>query len=645
MMFRSKGKFALSMSRLTIVGSLIWLLLMGCNSTPATPEATSEFEAVAPDSSNVDVAGIAPNGTELGKVDPMLVRIAANHVARTAESEAAPNWLMAHTALGPVVRFLMRPDIDSPAYAEFEVLVDDRPAGYIIVSTGEHDYPIPEWTSEGIRLTDQLLAQTPDIATFYKIDALAYVGEGPKGEFAAWLGNMPPHIEGMSMDALDKPQMTEISFTADDQEVGDPREVSEEDVPHTLNIVGENADLYELGDWESWDELKANYTKSYEVLLEGLRRNAAAEWEIMHSMESDGEGIPLIRTGAESEGLPLIRPMIVPLLDPATKVDLGEAERYVAVETDLGSTFPHLKLSGKTVGSFMISLNYPNGEKLALTFFTYDPATIGSLDFGIASPGGNVRMRPELNPLPSTNPVVYKAADGINDLVDYTQFKVVVDDVFGGQCWTGCGATGWAMLFGWADRQADAGNPYWASRWGIYRKNGGTGTNAVAPKSIFVQEISPGVWQLHGGIVNITKELRSDIGTWCVLPFSDSGATWPARMADARFYLEKRTVTDLYVNRNDAGVSEAGLRDIVIAEIKNHSTPAVIGVGWLEHYPMAYAYKYSWYVNSQNQVVKYKHQFRVINGWGGIKDADGNIVSSNIKWISADTWFAGRIEP
>jgi hypothetical protein len=93
---------------------------------------------------------------------------------------------------------------------------------------------------------------------------------------------------------------------------------------------------------------------------------------------------------------------------------------------------------------------------------------------------------------------------------------------------------------------------------------------------------------------------------------------------------------------NSIGWHEDGIRDRVIDSIVNRHTPAVIGTGWLSHYPMAFGY--AW----QNRVIHHSFLFwswdevvtdrcfYVNEGWGGGGSGD---------WVEASTWFAGQIFP
>lgn len=193
-------------------------------------------------------------------------------------------------------------------------------------------------------------------------------------------------------------------------------------------------------------------------------------------------------------------------------------------------------------------------------------------------------------------------------------------------CAVGCGPVAWAMLFGWGDRQAEVGgNAYWAPRNGLYRENGGRGANAVAPIA------------MDNGVRNIIRELNGQVGTFC---WSGSGATPPWSMDGSWRYLSGRSYTQQVCHWNSIGWCEDGLRNRAIASIRDRRTPAIIGTGWLSHYPLAFGY--AW----QRRVIRrcfifcwddevYDRCFYVNQGWGGA----GN------EWVQAETWFSGEIYP
>lgn len=194
-------------------------------------------------------------------------------------------------------------------------------------------------------------------------------------------------------------------------------------------------------------------------------------------------------------------------------------------------------------------------------------------------------------------------------------------------CAVGCGPTAWAMLFGWGDYQSAHGNAYWAPRWGLYRQNGGRGADAVAPLA------------QDGGVENMIRELNGEVHTFCAF---GSGATCPWDMPGAWTYLNGRTGTSGRADWNSVGICQDWLRDRVIDSIVNRHTPAVIGTGWLSHYPLAFGYawqtrtvrhSFAWW--SWDETVT-DRCFYVNEGWGGGGAGD---------WVDASTWFAGQIYP
>lgn len=212
----------------------------------------------------------------------------------------------------------------------------------------------------------------------------------------------------------------------------------------------------------------------------------------------------------------------------------------------------------------------------------------------------------------------YWAAGGHAAQPRYNQFQH-------GDCMVGCGPVAWAMVFGWADRQAATGSPYWSGRWGIYRQDGRRGSDALAP-------IYPDV-----GTGNVIREIRGQVGTFCSF---GSGATVPWSMGEAWQYLSGRTGAWLQTHWNSAGVHDRWLADWAANSIIHRGTPAIIGTGWLNHYPVAYGYgverrvvrKCFWWCWDE---VEYHRYFYVNQGWGG----HGN------EWVAASTWFAGSVFP
>ena len=208
----------------------------------------------------------------------------------------------------------------------------------------------------------------------------------------------------------------------------------------------------------------------------------------------------------------------------------------------------------------------------------------------------------------------------------YTGAQPAYDQYEWGGCQVGCGPVAMTMMFLWADRQAGTGNAYWAPRNGLYRQNGGRGADAVAPLN------------QDQGVRNVIQEIHGDVGTFCIF---DNGATFPWDMGGSWQYLNGRTYTRLQCDWDSFGIDEDGLRDKAISSIRDRQTPAVIGTGWLSHYPLAFGYAWQQvtvrycfiFCWTETEIAAY---FYVNEGWGGGGAGD---------WVDASTWFTGQIFP
>jgi hypothetical protein len=197
------------------------------------------------------------------------------------------------------------------------------------------------------------------------------------------------------------------------------------------------------------------------------------------------------------------------------------------------------------------------------------------------------------------------------------------------------------MLFGWADAKSvypPVTGQTW-KRWNIYRAGGNNTGSAVSPD---VGTVPGGVAHntiYAGNEENAVRYIRSQVDTFCA---GSSGATAPWDMDDARYYLSYvGTGTGLTESHNVVGYHEDRLKNYARNEIATNRRPVVIGTGWLTHYPLAWQYRYrtrpedwdeGWFDGDD---VVYEEQFYVNSGWGGTGNG----------WVSAGTWFAGRINP
>lgn len=545
---------------------------------------------------------------------------------------SASGWRFA--TLGRKVTNLYRPDLAEVAYYEIEVVNNlGEKAGYIILSAGMHDNPVVGWSDKDVSVAQELL-QTAERnggipAKVFRLDEFSYVVEDENGRNIGQTKNMPLKISGQSMDWLDQDVQPATAQSFTEQTDSDDRESTTQQLRRSPN----SEDQYQLGFWESWDELKNNYQETYAVLLESVRRQAVDDWKVEAALEMYGEGLfpnDIAFFATRLEGNPSIR-----VLRGNGALFRFSTEKQEGISTSIRVDV------GRTVEQEMpIEILVSEGEKSQIIKFTLLPE---SLRRTAGLRNGNVVNAKVLETNVGEKSLVDSSnlssawygfgtgpwgswytywAGHHNDQRLYDQINPNVSPNTS-NCASGCGATAWAMLFGWGDHRAAEDDPTWRGRWGIYRQNGGTGANAAAPLN------------QDAGIDNITWEIRNQILTFC--GFNQLGATYPASMGFAFLYLLPRTGTTLSTNYNPLGFPLAPLRDIAKHSIINRDVPAIIGTGFFSHYPLAYGYRVrSRYINMGFwRITDYDHEFYVNMGWGG---------SSN-GWVNGKTWFVGQIYP
>jgi hypothetical protein len=573
-----------------------------------------------------DPAGLeAPSQSQQGLSVPLervprdIHRRAAQLLEDVRGSESAPKWRDA--TLAPEVRMLYRPDVVGVAYYEFRVLSNREPMGYIIASSGAHDFPIAHWNFEGPTLTDTLARQAgTEVATFYKVDSLTYVAEGSRGELLASLGELPARIVGQELAWLDKPiEPTDVNWVLD-RVPADDREAELASRFKVLTGPSQPAPIRMAG-WTSWQELKERYRESYGTLAESLRRQAAQEWETESLARESGEGLVVGRSfelamlyaqpqfRLSGEGASMVRAELVDTAPGRQMLVLTPYEAKPGVELPVS-----------------VDIAYGNGSTESLRFVLLAREDVGSQEGGKTAAMGTRSSESvawaDVGAMGSWSSWVTSFAGSHTDQRLYQQMSAGTGPNTS-SCASGCGGTAWAMLFGWGDVKASQGHAVWSKRWGLYRQNGGTGSDAVAPLN------------QDTGVRNMTWEIRNQIGTWCA---GSSGPTFPWDMDQSSAYLNKRTAATVSTHYNVFGVHEDRLRNKARDSIRDRHVPAIIGTGWLNHYPLAYGYRvrsrtvkkcFIWCWNE----TEYQRQFYVNQGWGG---------SSN-GWVNASTWFAGQL--
>lgn len=326
----------------------------------------------------------------ISKVPKDIWRIAAEHLeaVRDEVNETGAN----QAYLGDEVCPIYRPDMTDVAYYEFEVLgtgrtrrvittTDDmrlpdisagtsraglqRAArGFIIASTGKHDFPIAHFSLEHPPISVQLEADAErsnkKIAKIFKLDALSYVAEDSRGNLISQIGNLPI-IPKSFPDNIDR-YRDSISRT-----VLSAGAVSDERVSRRrrgLKKTGLRPQHLELIPDVTWHSLKSEYKRRLEVQLADLEQNARNAWEIQSLVKKYGEGV----LAGEPQNIALLRPA-------ASAEIVGDGADIVKMKLiDRGDGPPSLELRIDDFPfdretNFKIHIHYDDGTKEELDFF------------------------------------------------------------------------------------------------------------------------------------------------------------------------------------------------------------------------------------------------------------------------------------
>lgn len=533
--------------------------------------------------------------------------------------------------LGDSVVPLYRPDIDGVAYYEFHLFdQEDKPSGYIIVTNGRHDHPIPNWNFEGSPLTTllkQRAAENGDEATrFYKLDTLFYVAEDQKGREVSFLGNRIAGIKGLEEDMLDKNGIVSAyTGTHDDPDFEKAEDANAGSFEQRLQIDGDVVE-FEFFGWEDWRDLKKDFAKAFSVQLGVLRENAARNWEIDDRAEESGEGL---RIGQRYP---------VAILHPLQDWYLSDSKVTEFVDFSVEDRGDH-----PSVIWLDVKKAPERGEVVFDLELAYANELTEKLRFAVVADSA---VEPDSNGAIVASSMATASSSDWNAWTDYwaknraipsgsAHFQQRLYDQFPhsfdgeDSCPVGCGPVAWAMLFGWGDWQAEIFNPSWSGRWGLYREDGGVSTaNAIAPRE-------PDGTTEEEGIRNMIKELNVHLETSCTF---GGGLTTPWNMPKAHKYLSGRTYTRIRTDYSRILIKWDSLRVKVRDIIRDRGNPALIGIGFAPaHYCLAYGYR--WRSRTVKKALglwestEYQREFYANMGYGGYQNG----------WISAETWFAGEI--
>ena len=414
--------------------------------------------------------------------------------------------------------------------------------GFILVSLTEDLGPVVDFSTEGLTRTECLRKEAKSSAVLImRYDDSFMVAENEKGQLLARTGPMPVHYPSdQCLQYLDKG----FEGEADEQGERPP------DPP----------DLKPLP-YESYEAFKKDYVESefFEQARKRQREEAAPEWDVFLGRFPEGITVlldqpTLILKGLQIEAFTLEDPRLA-------KIQI-QREGLLVTGAQVGSSLLHVTLADGTKADYILVVSQPGALSAE------QPSGWSSWTYFWAGNWGDQRR--------------------------YTQ-------EWGTYCWSGCGATAWAMDYGWFDHKGYC-----------------NAIDGVAPLY--------NNWAVRNCIWYIVPR----IGTWCS---GSSGATNPWDMYKGYKWAQSRG-HGYYVSWawTLPCLSWSTCREKARDSIRDLGRPAIIGIGCTgAHYPLAYGYawqKYTW----AGITWSYNRWFKCNMGWGG----------SSPQWKKANVWYGQK---
>ena len=611
---------------------------------------------------------------------------------------------------------IFEPGITGPAYYEY-ALVDDNgdPRGYILLSTGEHDFPVPVAALGGAAPSQQLeeLADRADLKVF-RLGHDAFVAEADGAKVAELGGGGTGRLVGFDPAWLELPHSASAGSTR-----WDPQGGLVESPPSVGSTI-------HFEPWKDWPTQRDGYADNHDPLLTIRARNAQRHWDTEKMLAAHGEAlqpgdfrdVPLLArggarwkvSGAGADHVSVERVQRPLQGDTVLRVSVNDADPDAVEGVTIALAYAgtarateaiHLSVYAGPVANAPETVVVPGSTRQAkqcgqMAFRTFWKTYLHAHDGGgreltgrgrwigdyelfrvgnagpgavslrthdgkyvtaIGGGGGAIRAtatsvgaRETFFLVPSrdgqrfgiktgTGHYLISRPDGSIDsnstnFAGWEQFTLERCEpkrsrsVYAGahwwdawkkvrkygqipahhgpsnsQCASGCGATAWGMLFGFHDVLADKRDPRWRNHWGIYRRNGGRGRNAVAPQYMWpVHGGQLSGWnrhanEMHTGVANMVWEISRKMNDWALAGCSHNGQKWtaPMIMGRAHKYLRGRANVRLFSDYDGVGnMTEEG-RNKAGAVIRDLKQPVVIGIGQLSHYPLAFGYDYTKY--------------------------------------------------
>src|SRR5262249_37585477 len=156
--------------------------------------------------------------------------------------------------------------------------------GFIVLSTGSHDYPVAHWSAFGLPYTEQLrlAARESPIARYYKFDAVGYFAEGDRGELLAAVresdGNGGTSIR--ERRGTLRRLVWDAPLNTDEQRTSWEWQPPIDDSPSDgfLTVDGPDGLSFHLDYFDSWRAALRGYRDSFGPINDSIRAGAERLW-------------------------------------------------------------------------------------------------------------------------------------------------------------------------------------------------------------------------------------------------------------------------------------------------------------------------------------------------------------------------------
>jgi len=503
-----------------------------------------------------------PLNVPMEDVAPLALDIATKFLEEMQDIAGDNAWQ--NVMLGPIASPIYGGDLlllsplageVKPAFIEFKLYPIPKPhpdpdpgpylvcrdRGFILVSLTENHSPVLDFATEGLTRTECLRKQANSSAVrIVRYDDSFMVAEDQNGRMLARTGPMPVHYPDESLEYCDK----EFEGFAD--EAG-------EEAPEPPD--------FKIQPYESYQAFKNDYAKS-KFFQEARRRTqeeAASEWDVFLGRFPEAINVPVKQQTLVLKGLKVEE---FSLEDPRLATIQIQREGLLVTGIQVGSSMLHVMFVDGSEAEYILVVEEPG------VLSAEQPTGWSSWTYYWAGNWGNQRR---------------------------------YDQEWGGSCWSGCGATAWAMLYGWFDNKGYA--------------NCIDGTAPLYNNNA----VRDCIWYIV-----------PRIGTYCA---GSSGATNPWNMYKGYKWAQHRgcgySVSWYWTL---PCFSSSSARHRARDCIRDLARPAIIGIGCTgAHYPLAYGYawkKYTW----AGITWSYSQWFKCNMGWGG----------SSPQWKKASVWYGQK---